>query len=287
MGEKNSAWRAEPLTWGQGPRVFDVFLEPTCPFSAKAFGKLDETLASAGANNVTLKIWLHSQPWHLFSGVITRCALAASTLPEGKGAARAEVAVDGLGDVAFRGAGVGVPRRRRRKRLDGGAGVDREVDIACRAQNDDRAAVRAGDVVLADRDAGVPAAGGLGPDGDVAADVVGDVARRDRVEGHVFRTDGDVAGPIVHDVDAVARRRRDVGHVAAVVGEEDAEIAGRVTRADQVDRVFLTGGTAFVPAVRRLFEQRFGAGKLAGGGEFVSVAEGLALLGADGRRPAL
>src|SRR5690349_4195109 len=71
--EKNSAWRAEPLTWGHGPRVFEVFLEPTCPFSAKAFGKLDETLQSAGASNVTLKIWLHSQPWHLFSGVITRC----------------------------------------------------------------------------------------------------------------------------------------------------------------------------------------------------------------------
>src|ERR1044072_8956720 len=82
MVEKNSAWRAEPLTWGKGPRVFEVFLEPTCPFSAKAFGKLDETLASAGADTVTLQIW------HLFSGVITRCALAASTLPEGKGAAK-------------------------------------------------------------------------------------------------------------------------------------------------------------------------------------------------------
>ena len=88
MVEKNSAWRTEPLTWGQGSKVFEVFLEPTCPFSAKAFGKLDETLQSAGAGNVTLKIWLHSQPWHLFSGVITRCALAASTLGEGKGAAR-------------------------------------------------------------------------------------------------------------------------------------------------------------------------------------------------------
>ena len=88
MVEKNSAWRAEPLIWGQGPRVFEVFLEPTCPFSAKAFGELDETLQSAGANTVTLKIWLHSQPWHLFSGVITRCALAASTLGEGKGAAK-------------------------------------------------------------------------------------------------------------------------------------------------------------------------------------------------------
>ena len=48
---------------------------------------------------------------------------------------------------------------------------------------------------------------------------------------------------------------------------------------DAIDRVFLTGGTAFVPAVRRLFEARFGAQKLEGGGEFVSVAEGLALMG--------
>ncbi len=47
-----------------------------------------------------------------------------------------------------------------------------------------------------------------------------------------------------------------------------------------VDRVFLTGGSAFVPAVRRLFAERFGARRLAGGGEFVSVAEGLALMGA-------
>ncbi len=48
-----------------------------------------------------------------------------------------------------------------------------------------------------------------------------------------------------------------------------------------IDRVFLTGGTAFVPAVRALFERRFGAGRVSGGGEFVSVAEGLALIGAD------
>ena len=49
---------------------------------------------------------------------------------------------------------------------------------------------------------------------------------------------------------------------------------------DAVDRVFLTGGTVLVPAVRRLFEDRFGADRLVGGGEFVSVAEGLALMGA-------
>ena len=51
-----------------------------------------------------------------------------------------------------------------------------------------------------------------------------------------------------------------------------------------VDRVFLTGGTAFVPAVRALFERRFGAAKVSGGGEFVSVAEGLALIGGRNTR---
>jgi hypothetical chaperone protein len=43
-----------------------------------------------------------------------------------------------------------------------------------------------------------------------------------------------------------------------------------------VDRVFMTGGSSFVPAVRRIFETRFGAERLRGGGEFVSVARGLA-----------
>ncbi len=47
----------------------------------------------------------------------------------------------------------------------------------------------------------------------------------------------------------------------------------------EVDHVFLTGGTSFVPAVRRLFEVRFGSEKVTAGDEFVSVAEGLALMG--------
>ena len=45
--------------------------------------------------------------------------------------------------------------------------------------------------------------------------------------------------------------------------------------------MFLTGGTAFVPAVRRLFAERFGPDRVSGGGEFVSVAEGLVLIGRD------
>ena len=44
-----------------------------------------------------------------------------------------------------------------------------------------------------------------------------------------------------------------------------------------IDCVFMTGGTAFVPAVRRLFEQRFGADKLRSGDELMSIASGLAL----------
>src|SRR5271156_973572 len=45
----------------------------------------------------------------------------------------------------------------------------------------------------------------------------------------------------------------------------------------QVDRVFLTGGTSLVPAVRRIFEVRFGEQRIRTGNEFISVARGLAL----------
>ncbi|MEO3741255.1 Thioredoxin [Kosakonia oryzendophytica] len=79
---------ADPLSWGHGPRTFEVFLEPTCPFSVRAFNKLDALLNEVGEEKVTIKIRLQSQPWHMFSGVIVRCILAASTLPEGKAAAR-------------------------------------------------------------------------------------------------------------------------------------------------------------------------------------------------------
>ena len=50
--------------------------------------------------------------------------------------------------------------------------------------------------------------------------------------------------------------------------------------ASLVDRVFLTGGTSFVPAVRRIFSKRFGTDRVVTGGEFTSVAKGLALIAA-------
>jgi hypothetical chaperone protein len=44
-----------------------------------------------------------------------------------------------------------------------------------------------------------------------------------------------------------------------------------------VESVFLTGGSSFVPAVRHIFAERFGAERLRGGGELTTVAKGLAL----------
>ena len=69
--------------------------------------------------------------------------------------------------------------------------------------------------------------------------------------------------------------------VAAIGTTIDRALAEAGVSGEAVDHVFLTGGTSFVPAVRRLFTDRFGAGKVTAGGEFVSVAEGLALIGRD------
>lgn len=73
------------------------------------------------------------------------------------------------------------------------------------------------------------------------------------------------------------------------ISEELAAIEGCVNRIvrsaglqpSDVDRVFLTGGSSFVPAVRRIFERRFGAEKISNGNEFTSVARGLALRAAS------
>ncbi|MCJ8507615.1 Hsp70 family protein [Rhizobium lemnae] len=51
------------------------------------------------------------------------------------------------------------------------------------------------------------------------------------------------------------------------------------TDAEQVDKVFLTGGTSFVPAVRQLFVNRFGTERIESGGELLSIAHGLSLIG--------
>lgn len=59
----------------------------------------------------------------------------------------------------------------------------------------------------------------------------------------------------------------------------DAALANAQLRPDQIDRVFLTGGSSLIPAVRRMFEARFGAGRIDSGEELTSIAHGLALIG--------
>jgi hypothetical chaperone protein len=50
---------------------------------------------------------------------------------------------------------------------------------------------------------------------------------------------------------------------------------------ETVNTVFMTGGTSYVPAVRQLFEQRFGQERLRYGDAFNSVASGLAAIAQD------
>jgi hypothetical chaperone protein len=57
----------------------------------------------------------------------------------------------------------------------------------------------------------------------------------------------------------------------------DGLLASTGVAAGDVDRVFLTGGSSLVPAVRALFASRFGVDRVRAGDELVSVASGLAL----------
>jgi hypothetical chaperone protein len=88
-----------------------------------------------------------------------------------------------------------------------------------------------------------------------------------------------VDGPV--SIEARVERERFEGwiseHVAAIARALDETLVRAGVRPEQVGRVFMTGGTAFVPAVRRQFAARFGAEKLAGGDELLSIASGLAL----------
>ncbi len=67
--------------------------------------------------------------------------------------------------------------------------------------------------------------------------------------------------------------------LARIEGALDEVLEKTNTTPDGIDKVFLTGGTSFVPAVRRIFTNRFDAGKIETGGELLSIAHGLALIG--------
>jgi hypothetical chaperone protein len=73
----------------------------------------------------------------------------------------------------------------------------------------------------------------------------------------------------------------DVGAIETALDRALTE-AGMASRA--IEAVFMTGGTSYVPAVRALFDRRFGAAKVHIGDAFRSVAGGLALLALDRAR---
>jgi hypothetical chaperone protein len=69
--------------------------------------------------------------------------------------------------------------------------------------------------------------------------------------------------------------------LAAMNAAMDQALANADLTEAAIDAVFLTGGTSYVPAVRRLFTQRFAGDRIHQGDAFQSVASGLALLAAD------
>ncbi|MFP5449045.1 MAG: Hsp70 family protein [Alphaproteobacteria bacterium] len=67
--------------------------------------------------------------------------------------------------------------------------------------------------------------------------------------------------------------------LAKIEGAVDEALADAGLTPDGIDRVFLTGGSSLVPAVRAIFARRFPAEKIETGGELESIASGLALMG--------
>ena len=67
----------------------------------------------------------------------------------------------------------------------------------------------------------------------------------------------------------------------AIARALDEALALAGLQAHEVDKVFLTGGSSFVPAVRALFAARFDLAAIETGGEFESIATGLALIAAE------
>jgi hypothetical chaperone protein len=82
---------------------------------------------------------------------------------------------------------------------------------------------------------------------------------------------------IQQDVDRESFEDWIAEELAQIEGTVDSLLASAKVGRERVDVVFLTGGTSLVPAVRRIFELRFGGERIRTGNEFTSVARGLAL----------
>jgi hypothetical chaperone protein len=101
------------------------------------------------------------------------------------------------------------------------------------------------------------------------------LSTRDRVEFRFAREGIDI-GATVTRKDFESWIADDIERLGATV---DEALAKSGITARDVEKVFLTGGTSFVPAVQRLFADRFGAARLTSADQFESIAYGLALIG--------
>ena len=101
------------------------------------------------------------------------------------------------------------------------------------------------------------------------------LSARDQVDFH-FNSGGiDIRSTITRS-DFEAWIADDIVRLGATVDKVLGE-AGITAR--EVEKVFLTGGTSFVPAVQQLLAERFSNQRLTSADQFESIAYGLALIG--------
>ena len=83
---------------------------------------------------------------------------------------------------------------------------------------------------------------------------------------------------IVRDVKRAAFEGWIAPELAQIERAVDQALADANLTVDVIDRVFLTGGSSLVPAVRAIFHRRFDPARIETGAELESIASGLALM---------
>ena len=112
-------------------------------------------------------------------------------------------------------------------------------------------------------------------------DAVGRLKRalssQERAEFHFAGGEVEIAAE-VHRADFEQWIADDLHRIEAAM---DTALARAGIETAAIDRVFLTGGSSLIPAIRAMFDRRFGDRKIATGGELTSIAHGLALIGEE------
>jgi len=112
-------------------------------------------------------------------------------------------------------------------------------------------------------------------------DAVGRVKRALSVETHAefaFEGGGVSIAADIRRADFEEWIAEDLARIEAAM---EAALARAGLGAEAIDRVFLTGGSSLIPAIRAMFDRRFGEERIATGGELTSIAHGLALIGCE------